>query len=67
MRFLLGLIVGIAITVGGAYLHDINVPADPTPAPSAVASNQIVNWSTLQAFVRDQTEVVRNAWHKLVR
>jgi hypothetical protein len=36
MRFLLGLIIGIAITIGGAYLHDINAPASgPSAAPQS--------------------------------
>ena len=41
MRFLIGILFGVALTVGGAYLHD-NV----TVGRDAVAANRpaLVNW-----------------------
>jgi hypothetical protein len=65
MRFLLGLIIGIAITIGGAYLHDINAPASGPSAAPSVAAGPIVNWPTLQAIVHDQADFVRGTWHKI--
>lgn len=62
MRLLFGIILGIALTAGLAFVHDNNVPPDP---PSTVtAERQVVNWDILGGVVRDQVGVVRRLWDK---
>ncbi len=57
MRFVLGIVVGIILTVGFAYLSDASI------SPSTNASGQDVVDRDWQNF----TAGVRNAWHKLAR
>ena len=33
MRFFFGIVVGIALTIGFAYVHDMGYPDAPVPAP----------------------------------
>ncbi len=62
MRLLFGIVLGIAITLGAAYVHDNNVPADP---PSVlVGEHQIVNWDILGAVVRRQMTNVKQLWNQ---
>jgi len=57
MRFILGIIVGCAITVGGAYVADAILP-------SAVAK-PMVNWDVVDKDWQSFTHGVRNTWNKL--
>jgi hypothetical protein len=66
MRFIFGLIVGIAITVGAALLHDNNVPAGPPRNSPDLTNEPIVNWDTLGAVVREDTAYVGNWWDSLL-
>ena len=63
MRLLFGIILGIAITLGVAFLHDNNVP--PDPPSSAAAERQIVNWDILGDVARDQMAGIRRLWNRL--
>jgi len=69
MRFLLGVIIGIVLTVGAAYLHDKSL--SPTAAPatpgSPATAGPVVNWDTLQAIVDRNVDIVREEWNKIVR
>ena len=58
MRFILGLIIGVALTVGAAWVHDSgDAPPPPpvadatAPLPSAARTN-IVNWEVVEALER---------------
>ena len=62
MRLLFGIILGIVITLGAAFLHDNNVPPDP---PSTTAERQIVNWDILGDVARDQVAGIRRLWNRL--
>jgi len=62
MRFLIGLIIGILLTVGAAAYHDNNVP---TP-PRTVADRPIVDWDAAGAAVRDSTSFVTKWWDSLL-
>jgi hypothetical protein len=63
MRLLFGIILGIVITLGAAFLHDNNVPPDP---PSATTGErQIVNWDILGDVARDQAAGIRRLWNRL--
>lgn len=70
MRLILGILIGIAITLGAFYVHDVNVPAasassaDPNQ-PAALSSRPIVNWDVLSATVHDQTAFIRTQWNKM--
>ncbi len=75
MRVFFGIILGIIITLGAAYVHDVNIPAgatapvtDPSqPTPSDTAPKRIVNWDVLTALTHDATEFVREQWNKIVQ
>ncbi len=57
MRLILGVIVGIGLTVGGAYMHDSPLPA---------ASNQrLVNWDVAGQLSGWAVDRVREEWHRL--
>jgi hypothetical protein len=73
MRFIFGVIIGIALTVGAAYVHDRNlpaqaaspVPADPTqPALPVPAARSIVNWDVVDTITKEQTAYVKGLWDK---
>jgi hypothetical protein len=78
MRVFFGIILGIVITLGAAYLHDSNLPAaaatplptDPSaPTPPAVPADltqrRIVNWEVLEAITDQGTTFVREQWNKI--
>ena len=54
MRLIFGLILGVALAAGVAFLHDGSVPRDP--------QHQIVNWSVLGGVVDDATAIIRRQW-----
>jgi hypothetical protein len=58
MRFILGIIVGCALTVGVAYIAD----ATSTSAPDA---KQMVNWDVVAKRVDSVTALARQGWKKI--
>jgi hypothetical protein len=72
MRLILGIIIGIGITLGAAYVHDMNLPGAPPGSPDAsqtpadTTGRPVVNWDVLSAITRDGTAFVRAQWNKLV-
>jgi hypothetical protein len=73
MRLILGILIGIGITLGAAYLHDMNLTSAPAGATDGsqatapdLASRPVVNWEVLNAITHDSTEWVRAQWNKLV-
>ena len=72
MRLILGILIGIGITLGAAYVHDMNLPSAPTsssdgaPATADLASRPVVNWDVLNAITHDSTEWIRAQWNRLV-
>ena len=63
MRLIFGIVLGIALTFGAAFVHDNNLP-DGNVSPS-LTERQIVNWDVLGAVVRQQTAFVRSIWDNL--
>ena len=59
MRFALGLIVGVLITIAAAYLHDAALPSGADARP-------MVNWDVVDRSVHDLSETVREQWARLV-
>ena len=77
MRFILGVIVGIALTIGAAYIRDTSIPAGPVVAAPAepdgaelaesklaVGQRPVVNWDVVGAIAREQTDFVRGLWNR---
>ena len=57
MRSLISFLLGIAVTVGAAYVHDSAI-AKPTDKP-------LVNWDQLGGVTHDAIEAARTQWNKL--
>ncbi len=62
MRFIQGIIIGIAITVGAAFFHDSVVPQDP--AAPLFQKQQIVNWDVLGRVANDQVQRAKDLWNQ---
>jgi hypothetical protein len=57
MRSIISFLLGIAVTIGAAYVHDAAV-ASPT-------EKRIVNWDQLGGVTHDAIEAARSQWNKL--
>ena len=60
MRLLLGMILGAALTVGGAYISD--TVAKPPPGTEA---RPMVNWDVVGRNVDSFTAIVKDGWNRL--
>ena len=63
MRFTLGLIFGVLLTIGVAYVVDSFHSA---PGPDGKEGSQLVNWGVLNADLRGLSEDAQDAWARLV-
>jgi hypothetical protein len=54
MRMFLGIIIGIALTIGGAYAVDSTATAKP-----------MVNWDVVSKNLDGLTGLVRDSWKKI--
>jgi hypothetical protein len=57
MRLLLGIILGCALTIGGAYV------ADHMDRP--VAAQPLVNWDVVGKTIDDVGDKARESWKKI--
>jgi hypothetical protein len=57
MRFFFGLILGIALTVGGAYVVD-NMSSGPGARP-------LVNWDVVAKSLDGVVALARDSWKKI--
>jgi hypothetical protein len=64
MRTLLGLILGAALTVGGAYLYDSHNALAAINAPENV-QRPLVNWDVVNTKLDRLTERARAEWTRL--
>jgi hypothetical protein len=62
MRFVLGLIVGIGLTIGGAYLIDTMHSA---PGPDQKEAARMVNWSVVSDNLRALSTSIQDGWARL--
>jgi hypothetical protein len=62
MRFVFGLIVGIVLTIGGAYLVDTLHSA---PGPDQKEAAHMVNWTIVSDNLRDLSTSVQDGWNRL--
>lgn len=76
MQMLLGIILGIFLTIAGAYVIDsLNAGPAPTtttagttatiPAPASEDRRPMVNWDVVSRNWHDFTAHVRAGWHRL--
>ncbi len=61
MRFLLGIIVGIGLTIGGAYLYDSGTTTDA----AAAEARPMVNWDVVDTNWQRATSRMRREWDRL--
>jgi len=61
MRFILGIIVGAALTIGGAYV------SDSVSKSSAAGSEQrpMVNWDVVSKNFDSVSAMIKQGWNKL--
>ena len=66
MRVLLGIILGVFLTIGFAYVYDASTtrPSDPTAQTSA-EQRPMVNWDVVSGNWRGWSTRIRNTWDKL--
>jgi hypothetical protein len=56
MRFFLGLILGAALTIGGAYVVDMN---------SGPGARPMVNWDVVAKTIDGVAAFARDGWKKI--
>jgi len=59
MRSIISFLLGIAVTIGAAYVHDTAV-AKPTDKP-------LVNWDQLDGVTHSAIEAARSQWNRLTK
>jgi hypothetical protein len=64
MRVLLGIILGVLLTVGGTYLYDTHNAAAAVSAP-AQTERPLVNWDVVSRKWHGLTEQAREEWTKV--
>lgn len=62
MRLIQGIVIGIALTVAAAFLHDNIAP--PNPSAPLFEKQQIVNWDVLGRMVHTQVAAAKRTWNK---
>ena len=63
MRTLFGIVIGIALTIGFAFVHDRNVVVDP--ANPRLEDQQIVNWEAFGDVTHDIRDSIANLWRNV--
>lgn len=64
MRFFLGLVVGVLMTVGVVYLADASI-SGTSSTTAQVDQRPMVNWDVVDKNWQNFTHGVRNTWNKL--
>jgi hypothetical protein len=66
MRVFLGIILGIVLTIGGAYVFDsVNNGPAGSSADAGAARKPMVNWDVVDTNWHAFTVSVRTGWHRL--
>jgi hypothetical protein len=63
MRVLFGIIIGIFLTIGVAYIHDSTL--NPPASNSATTERPMVNWDVVTVNWQDLKARVSMGWRKL--
>lgn len=67
MRLIFGILIGIGLTIGAAYLRDTSIPEGPSLPPlEPLASQRIVNWDVLGAVVDKQIDYLRGEFDRII-
>ena len=61
MRLLLGMILGVALTVGGAYVSD----TASKPTGSGIDARPMVNWDVVGKNFDSVSAMIKQGWNKL--
>jgi hypothetical protein len=68
MRFVLGIVVGILLTIGLAYLSDASIsPSTNASGQTTLEQRPMVNWDVVGRDWQNLTSGARNAWHRLAK
>ena len=59
MRFVSGIVMGVILTIGVAYIVDAMHSA---PGTDAVASPKMVNWTVVDANMRGLSTDIQDGW-----
>ncbi len=62
MRFLFGIIVGVALTLGTAYVFDATRRGE---GPGGVAERPMVNWDVVEAELKTLSTAIHDGWDRL--
>ena len=67
MRFFFGIVVGVFLTIGVAYVSDASLPGATTTGAATQTSVErpMVNWDVVSANWHHFTVGVRSTWNKL--
>ncbi len=57
MRTIFGFLLGVIVTISGAYMHDTQLPE--------ASSQRLVNWNQAKDLSRTGVEWARHEWDKL--
>ena len=66
MRVLFGIVLGVFLTIGFAYMYDASTsrPSEPT-TQTGLEQRPMVNWDVVSGNWHGWSSSVRNTWHKL--
>jgi hypothetical protein len=64
MNLLLGLVIGVLLTIGTAFIADAFTAGEVT---SETCSKQIVNWDVAKERLHDSATSIRVGWERLER
>jgi hypothetical protein len=65
MQTLLGIIIGVFLTIGVAYVHDATLNPNPPATSSTAVERPMVNWDVVSVDWRDLRARVEAGWRKL--
>ena len=62
MRLIFGIILGVALTIGGAFILDALRPA---AGPDGVETRPMVNWDVVQERCKSFSTSVQDGWNRV--
>lgn len=65
MRLFLGIILGVALTIGGAYISDTMSAGSTVNGAATADYRPMVNWDVVTSNWHDLRANVRAGWNKL--
>ncbi len=65
MRLLFGIILGVFLTIGFAYVYDASTTLPESTARISVEQRPMVNWDVVSGKWHGWSSGVRDTWNKL--